>query len=191
MPKEKRWTALQIENVLWARNGVSRRLNNAIVVEFTEEHSVCEQQEFGGNFCCFFSIISFLLILVAFFCFSNQNIHDWSLALHRPDYWHTVFLLFRKEEEENSPLSQHTTSTARHIHTDRSNATPYCSAHAQVMSVERVHSFAKNGHCIFGNEHRAQREKKKITHFTYTIVCVLVPFFNTVQFSSFFVNRKE
>lgn len=33
---------------------------------------VSEQQEFEGNFL-------------------NQNIHDWSLPLHRLDYWHTAY----------------------------------------------------------------------------------------------------
>lgn len=71
--------------------------------------------------------------------------------------------------------------------TDLSDTIHRNAAHTQVMSVERVHSFAKNGHCILVTN----RSKKK-SHFTYTIVsmCVCVPFLILSNFR-FFYSRNE
>lgn len=96
---------------------------------------------------------SFIFLLLFFFLFFlNQNIHDWSLALHKPDYWHTVFLLFRKEnEKKKSPLSLHT-----HTHTQTQHMPKSCLLNVFIR-----------GHCIL----LTNKSNNKKSHFTYTIVC--------------------
>lgn len=98
--------------------------------------------------------------------------------------WHCTDQTVDTQFSFHLEKSTHHSSPGKHTHANLSNTTPYTecnAAHAQVMSVERVHSFAKNGHCIFVTR------KKKITHFTYTSVCVRVPFLILSNFRRFFL----